>query len=99
MLERLDGVEVHIRLLVVVGNEGGAYIAVHGSTLLKLQCVAGKMLRVQLQGLRQRVRPVALRLTRKTVDEIKAHVLKARTPCVFDCGLRLTEVVPPTDDL
>ncbi len=87
-------------LLVLVGDERGAEVAaVHGRALLELEAVARKMLRMQLQRLGQGLRPVALGLARQSVNEIKAHVLKACRARCFNGDLRLKEVVPSADYL
>ena len=51
-LEHLGGVGIHIRLRVVIREDGGAVILlVHPSARLELQPVAGYMLRVHLDDL------------------------------------------------
>ena len=53
VLEGINRVQVHIGLLILVGDQRRAEIAaVHGRAILELEAVAGKMLRVQLKRTR-----------------------------------------------
>ena len=98
--QRIDRVQVHVGLLVLVRDKRRAEVtAIHRRSLLKLQAIARKVLRVQLKRTRERVGPVAARLARQAVYEVKAHVLEPGLARRVNGYLRLAEVVPPADDL
>lgn len=54
---------------------------------------------MQLYHLGERLRPVSLRLTGQPIHHIDADVVKARLAGVRHGLLRLTEVMPPANDL
>ena len=99
-LQHLGGVAVHVRLLIVVGQDGRALVfLIHGRARLELESVDGDVLRVQLYDPRQGLGPVALGLAGQAVHEIHAHVVKARQARVVNGLLRLLEVVAAADEL
>ena len=75
--EEIHGVQVHIRLRVVVGDEGGVTVLPELCALLHLQAVAGNMLGSEKHRAGESVRPVLTALGGQTVDKVYADVLKA----------------------
>ena len=73
----VHGGEVHLRLLVIVGERLLLPAEVEGRALLQLQAVAADVLGVEGQHLRQRVQPLIQRLTRQAVDQVHAQVADA----------------------
>ena len=98
--EHLGGVAVHVRLFVVVRQNGRvAILLVHLRALLEAQPVTGNVLRVHLDDARERLGPVALGLAGQTVDQVERDVVKAGLARVLIGLLRLLEIVPPPDEL
>ena len=97
LAQRRHGVQVHIRLRVVVRQRQRLPLLPQGRTLLQLQTVAGKMLRPQRHGVRQRPLPVLHGLPRQAVDQIQTQICELRLPRRHHRLLHLLIGVYPPD--
>ena len=97
--KEVHGVKVHVRLIVVGGENVGALIlVVHGRAFLKTQTVAGDVRGLERERLGERVGPVLARLARQTVDEIETHVAEAGLARALDRHFHLPPVVAAADE-
>ena len=97
--ERLDSVEIHIGLRVVVGQICTVLVLIELRTRLDLEPVAGDVVGLEVNDVAQRLHPLFAALIGKAEHQIDRHVVKARAARQRHGLLRLLVVMRPAERL
>ena len=97
--QRFHGVEIHIRLRVVVGQIRTVLIVVERRVRLDLQPVARDVVGLEVDDVAQRLHPLLAALAGQTEHQIDRHVRKSRAPRQRHRLLRLLVGVRTTQRL
>ena len=80
LLQRFDGVKIHIRLCVVVREVGAVLVRPELRARLDLQPVAADVVGLEVDDVAKRLHPLLARLARQAEHEVDRNVVKARAP-------------------
>ena len=99
LFERLHGVEIHVRLRVVVRQVGAGAVLIELRARLDLEPVAGNMVRLEIDHIAQRLHPLLACLVRQAEHQIDRNVVEASPARHRDCLLRLLVIVGSAQSL